>query len=255
MSVTELEHRLQAASPNALVAYLTAGYPTMQEFLQTLQRVCKVADAVEVGVPFTDPMADGPILQQTGRAALEAGFSVDALLEALAGQKFDAPLLVMSYLNPLLAQGDRLAAKLAHAGISGAIVPDLPLEEGTDFQRALAEEGLGWVQLVAPTTPRDRAKRLAAASRGFLYAITARGTTGGDLAVSNDLAEQLAELRAAASVPVLAGFGVRRRAQVEALTAHADGVIVGSALMDGISKKEDPVAFLESLRGPTARAS
>ncbi len=249
MTASALEERLRAASPNGLVAYLTAGFPTLPAFVAHLRRVADVADAVEIGIPFTDPMADGPVLQQTGHAALEAGFTFGALLDALQGIELGAPALVMSYLNPLLAHGDRLAPQLAELGISGAIVPDLPLEEGGDLADAFRAAGLAWVQLVAPTTPPPRAHRLAEASRGFVYAVTARGTTGGDLDVSPELAEQLAGLRRAASVPVMAGFGVRRRAQVEALQAHADGVIVGSALMDTIARGDDPVPFLKALRG------
>ena len=252
MNATELEQTLRAASPNGLVAYLTAGFPTLPKFIDHLRRVADVADAVEIGIPFTDPMADGPVLQRTGHAALEAGFTLDGLLEALHGIELGAPTLAMSYLNPLLAHGEGLVPRLAKVGISGAIVPDLPLEEGGELVEALRAHGLAWVQLVAPTTPAKRALHLAEASRGFVYAITARGTTGGDVHVSPELAEQLAQLRKAASVPVFAGFGVRRRAQVEALQPHADGVIVGSALMDTIANGDDPVAFLQALRGACA---
>ena len=249
MTATKLEDTLRAASPDVLVAYLTAGFPTMPRFLEHLRRVAEVADAVEVGIPFTDPLADGPILQATGLASLEAGFTFEALCEALNKEALAAPTLVMSYLNPLLAHGEQLVDRLKEAKVSGVIVPDLPLEEGGDLARSVSDAGLAWVQLVAPTTPRPRALELAAASRGFVYSITARGTTGGDVQISSELGEQLAELRSAASVPVLAGFGVRRRAQVEALRPHADGVIVGSALMDVIVKDQDPVAFLRNLRG------
>ncbi|MEL7372319.1 MAG: tryptophan synthase subunit alpha [Myxococcota bacterium] len=248
MTASELEHRLRAAAPNALVAYLTAGYPTMPAFFDLLRRVAEVVDAVEVGVPFTDPMADGPVLQQTGHAALQAGFTLEGLIETLQKERFDIPLLLMSYLNPLLSHGDRLVPEIEKAGISGLVVPDLPLEEGTDIGKALDAQKLAWVQLIAPTTPRPRAKQLAAASRGFVYAVTSRGQTGGDARLSDELTEQLAELKAAATAPVLVGFGVRRRAQVELFSGHADGVIVGSALMDTILKDEDPIAFLRALR-------
>ncbi len=248
MTASVVEQRLRAASPNGLVAYVTAGFPSIPAFIDQLHRIADVADTVEVGIPFTDPMADGPVLQQAARAALDAGFRLETLFSELAGTKFNAPLLVMSYLNPLLAMGDRLVPSLVEAGISGLIVPDLPLEEGQGLDAQLKEADLAWVQLIAPTTPGPRARQLAAASRGFVYAITGRGTTGGDATLSDALAGRLADLRAAASVPVLAGFGVRRRAQVEALAPHADGVIVGSALMDAVMKNQDPVQFLKALR-------
>ena len=249
MTAHALEDTLRSVSPNGLVAYLTAGFPTLPKFLEHLRRVAEVADAVEVGIPFTDPLADGPVLQATGLAALEAGFTLEALFDALDKEQLAAPTLVMSYLNPLLAHGDRLVPRLVQAGVSGVIVPDLPLEEGGELAQSVGDAGLALVQLVAPTTPQARALTLAKASRGFVYAITARGTTGGDVQVCAELASQLAALRAAANAPVFAGFGVRRRAQVEALSPHADGVIVGSALMDTIAKNEDPIAFLKSLKG------
>ncbi|MEM7677500.1 MAG: tryptophan synthase subunit alpha, partial [Myxococcota bacterium] len=173
----------------------------------------------------------------------------EGLLETLQKERFDIPLLLMSYLNPLLAQGDRLVPEMEKAGVSGLVVPDLPLEEGDEIDGALAARQLAWVQLIAPTTPRERARQLAAASRGFVYAVTSRGQTGGDARLSDELTEQLADLKAAAKAPVLVGFGVRRRAQVELFSGHADGVIVGSALMDTILKDEDPIAFLKTLRG------
>ena len=263
MTAARLQQTLRDASPNGLVAYLTAGFPSMPKFLEQLHRVCEVADAVEVGVPFTDPMADGPILQDTSRASLEAGFTLEGLFEALAAEQFSAPLLLMSYLNPLLAFGitqeesddpGRLIETLRACRMSGVIVPDLPLEEGDEMDAALVAAELGRVQLVAPTTPPARGRVLAAASRGFVYAVTACGPTGGDVEVSDALARQLADLRSSTTVPVLAGFGVRRRSQVEALRPHADGVIVGSALMDTVRKQGDAVSFLKALRAEEVAA-
>lgn len=252
MTAADLQHRLLQASPDALVAYLTAGYPDMPTFVEHLGRVAEVADAVEIGVPFTDPMADGLVVQETARAALDAGFTLEGLFEALRDQSFAAPLVLASYVNPLLARGDDLVADLVESGISGVVVPDLPFEEGEALGAALAAADLAWIQLVAPSTPKSRARRLARASRGFVYAVTTHEPTGGDIDVGDALSSQLAELRATARVPVLAGWGARQRAQVAALRPHSDGVVVGSALMAAITKRQDPVIFLQSLRPAAA---
>lgn len=248
MTAAFLESTLAEASPDALVAYVTGGFPSPDAFVPLLRRVAAHADVVEIGVPFSDPMADGVTLQQTSAAALQAGTTLTDLLERLSEVELDTPLVVMSYLNPLLALGDQLVEKLAAARISALVVPDLPLEESGPLASALEAAGLGLVQLVAPSTPLDRAKALAARSRGFTYVVTNRGVTGGDAALPEDLRDRLATLRQAGRAPVLAGFGIRRPEQVEALRPHADGVIVGSALMRALVRGEAPEPFLKSLR-------
>lgn len=235
----------------ALVAYLTAGYPAREGFLATLRAVADAADVVEVGVPFSDPMADGLTIQRSSRVALEQGVTLDWLLETLADARgtIAAPLLLMSYLNPLLAYGlDALPAASRRAGVAGFIVPDLPLEESGELGSALAVEGIALVQFVAPTTPPARAARLAAASQGFVYALTMNGVTGRDAALPGETLEWLARLRAGARVPVCAGFGIRSPEQVARLAPHVDGVIVGSALVEVLERGEDPGAFLRGLR-------
>jgi tryptophan synthase alpha chain len=157
-----------------LVAYITAGYPDKSQFIPTLKKIAQVADVVEVGVPFSDPMADGVTIQRSSHAAIANGVSLHWILDELAaGGGVDAPIVLMSYLNPLLAFGfDDLAKACGPAGVRGFIVPDLPLEEGDDFRAALDAEGLALIQLVTPATPPERLARLCAASRGFVYAVT-----------------------------------------------------------------------------------
>ncbi len=235
----------------ALVAYLTAGYPRREGFLATLAAVAEAADVVEIGVPFSDPMADGLTIQRSSRAALAGGVSLGWLLAELegSGAAFRAPLLLMSYVNPLLAYGlDPLPAAARRAGIAGFVVPDLPLEESGELARALSREGIALVQFVSPTTPPARAARLAAASEGFVYALTMNGVTGRDAALPETTLAWLARLRGDAKVPVCAGFGIRHRGQVEKLAPHVDGVIVGSALVEVLERGEDVGAFLRGLR-------
>lgn len=235
----------------ALVPFLTAGYPSKEGFADLLGRVAAVADAVEVGVPFSDPMADGVTIQRSSRAALEAGVSLRWILETLSGlpEPPAAPLLLMSYLNPLLAYGlDELVAGCGPAHVGGLIVPDLPLEESEPLRTALERAGMALVQLVSPVTPPERAEALCAASRGFVYAVTVTGITGGDAAADEDLRGYLERVRAAARAPLLAGFGIRGPEQVDALRGAVDGVIVGTAFIETLERGGDPAAFLRGLR-------
>jgi len=238
-----------AAGGRAICAYLTAGYPDLERFPDVLERVAAAADVVEIGVPFTDPMADGQTIQKASHQALEQGGNLDYVFEMLAGLRLDSPHLLMGYYNPFLAYGlARTVSRMAEAATSGLIVPDLPLEESGELTTLLHPEGLGLVQLVAPTTPEDRLADLATASNGFVYAVTTKGTTGGATDFDAAVLAYLDRVKAASSLPVLAGFGVRERSQVETLTGHVDGVVVGSALIDAIEAGEDPAEFLAGLR-------
>ncbi len=236
----------------ALVAFLTAGYPKREQFRGQLAAVAEGADVVEIGVPFTDPMADGVTIQRSSREALRQGVNLQWIFDELrAMARPRAPLLLMSYLNPLLSYGyDRLAAASVAAGVCGYIVPDLPLDESASLRAALDRHGLALVQMVTPVTPAARLARLCAASQGFVYAVTMTGTTGKSVANPADVLDYLARVRAAATVPVCAGFGIRTRAQVEALRGAVDGVIVGSALVEVLERGESPQAWLASLRPP-----
>jgi tryptophan synthase alpha chain len=234
----------------ALVAFLTAGYPRKEQFREHLTAVAQAADVVEIGVPFTDPMADGVTIQRSSRAALAQGVSLTWIFAELqAMPRPAAPLLLMSYLNPLLAHGyTRLAADAAASGVCGFIVPDLPLDESAELKGALAAHGLALVQMVTPVTPPERLARLCAASEGFVYAVTTTGTTGRSVAVPADVIDYLERVRRLAPVPVCAGFGIRERAQVERLRGHVDGVVVGSALVEVLERGAAPQSFLAALR-------
>jgi tryptophan synthase alpha chain len=233
-----------------LAAFITAGYPSPERFASLLREVGSVADVIEIGVPFSDPMADGVTIQRASRAALEQGVTLRWILETLKRMEDAprAPLVLMGYLNPFLAYGmNRLAGDAADAGVSGFIVPDLPLEESADTREAFEKEGLALIQLVTPVTPHERLVRLCRASRGFVYAVTMTGTTGGAPGDSPGMIEYLDRLRAISPLPVLAGFGIQRPEQVRALSAHADGIVVGSALIEALERGESPAAFLHRL--------
>lgn len=239
-----------AAGRPALAPFLTAGFPTREGFAELLAAVCAESDLVEVGVPFSDPMADGVTIQRSSRRALEAGVTLPWILEVLRGREWPVPLVLMSYLNPLLVGGvAAFARQAAAAGVAGLIVPDLPYEESLPLRAAFDDAGLALVQLVTPVTPAERLRRLCQASRGFVYAVTMTGTTGGSAQGGTRTADYLAAVRRHAPAPVLAGFGIRSAAQLQALAVHADGAIVGSALIEALERGEDPAAFLRSLRG------
>ena len=234
-----------------LVPFITAGYPDKDAFIDTLRAIAAAGDVIEVGVPFSDPMADGVTIQRSSHAAIEAGVTLHWILEELeAAGDIGAPVVLMSYLNPLLAFGyDELAEQSVRAGVCGFIVPDLPWEESAEFRAALDRKGLALVQLVTPATPDDRLELLCRGSQGFVYAVTVTGITGGDVALPPEVTGYLDKVRGHTDLPVCAGFGVRHPDQVANLGAHASGVIVGSALVEQLENDRDPGEFLTGLRG------
>ncbi len=232
-----------------LVPFITAGYPKKDEFISLLTEICKDGDVVEVGVPFSDPMADGVTIQRSSHSAIEQGVTLHWIIEQLAASDIDTPIVLMSYLNPLLAYGyEQLAKDAVAAGVCGFIVPDLPYEESAEFRAALDGQGLGLIQLVTPATPADRLEQLCKVSQGFVYAVTVTGVTGGATAMPPEVVDYLDEVRKHAGIPVCAGFGVREAAQVSLLGNHADGVIVGSALLETIEAGDAPAEFLSGLQ-------
>jgi tryptophan synthase alpha chain len=235
----------------AIVAFMTAGFPRKDHFREHLLMVASESDVVEIGVPFTDPMADGMTIQRSSQAALKQGVSLRWIMSELASmQRPAAPLVLMSYLNPLLQYGyAALARDAAAAGVCGFIVPDLPFDEGDELRVALAAEGVALVQMVTPVTTPARLQQVCAASDGFVYAVTMTGTTGKNVAVPDTVIEYLKAVTAISPVPVCAGFGIRSREQVEKLRSYVAGVVVGSALVEVLERGEDPRPWLRALRG------
>ena len=249
-------HKAAGQGRPALVGFLTAGFPTRRGFQDNLAAVAEVCDVVEVGVPFTDPMADGTTVQRASFAALADGVTLPWILEEVKSsrQRHTTPILLMSYLNPLLSLGlEALPRDAAAAGVAGFIVPDLPFEESGDLKQALAHHGLALVQMVTPVTPPERLALLCREAQGFVYAVTMTGTTGksadGKFAdVPTDVLDYMDRVKSLSSVPVCAGFGIRSARQVARLAPHVDGVVVGSALVEALERGEDVAAFLKSLR-------
>lgn len=251
--ITGAIRRTRDAGKPAIAAFITAGFPSRRAFPPLLASTAGEADLVEVGVPFSDPMADGLTIQRSSQVALQDGTTLPWILDTVAGTagRGDqaAPILLMSYLNPIMAHGfERFAEDASGAGVAGLIVPDLPLEESGDLRSALDPVGVALVQLVTPATPPGRLERVCQASRGFVYAVTMKGTTGATVDAGS-AGEYLGRVRDATSLPVLAGFGVRSASDVASLGRFADGVIVGSALVEAIERGLSPGTFIRGLRG------
>jgi tryptophan synthase alpha chain len=238
----------------ALVPYVVAGYPEAEtSFEAALACIDGGADVLEVGLPYSDPLADGATLQRASAAALKAGATFDRSIELvrrIAESRPRVPLVPMCYANQVIGGGDgRVAARrLADAGASGIIVADLTPDVGAEFEHVAAEAGLAVVYLVAPTTAPERRRMIAERSGGFLYCVSLVGVTGARTALPSDVAKLVREVRAVSPVPVGVGFGVSRPAHVKALAkAGADGVVVASALVDALGPDGRDIAALARL--------
>ena len=236
----------------AVIPYVTAGLPNLEA---TARIVAALADAgaaaVEIGIPFSDPMADGPVLQRASYRALQAGFRMDALLERLDGWSaaVDIPLIVMSYINPLMRRGlNETLERLRDGGVRGVIIPDLPKDAGRIFADC-RDIGLDLIRLLAPTTVSERATEVLSQCSGYVYAVSVKGVTGQRRTMPEGIGDQVASIKALTDLPVCVGFGVSRASQVNELLGFADGVIVGSFLMQRIMNAHDPVqAAQDALR-------
>jgi tryptophan synthase alpha chain len=239
--LTPLEVRLRALRERdqaGLVAFVTAGHLGLDGTVPLLEGLARGgACAIELGIPFSDPLADGPAIQRTSEIALSHGAGAAHALESAARfhERHDTPLVLMTYANPVLAYGAaRFAAEAARAGVSGVIVSDLPPEERPDVWEALAASGLDTILLIAPTTSASRRDLIARRSRGFVYCLSRTGITGDQRAFSDELAAIVASVRAVTDVPVGVGFGVSDAARAASVARIADAVIVGAALCERV---------------------
>lgn len=234
----------------ALMPYLMGGFPDPD----TSRRIGLAyaeggGHLIELGVPFSDPLADGPVIHAAGTAALRAGVKLEDVLAVGSEISERVPVVLMCYANPIFVRGaERFLDALSGAGLSGLIVPDLPLEESEGLRELCDRRGVALVPLVAPTTPEDRMERIGAGARGFLYTVSLTGTTGERVAVDGSLAAVVARAAAHTEVPVAVGFGIGEPAQAAAAAAAgADGVIIGSRLVRAAAEEPDPVAAIGEL--------
>jgi tryptophan synthase alpha chain len=257
---------LRARGERALVPFVTAGDPDLgvtEALLPALEAAG--ADLIEIGVPFSDPMADGPTIQRASERALRGGATLRRILGMVKGlrPRLSIPLVLMGYANPFLAMGERGFAEAAReAGVDGVITPDLPPEEEPGFFRALESCGIDAILLAAPTTRPERLAMLAERTRGFLYYVSLTGVTAARASLPPRLEENLARIRSVSHVPVCVGFGVSTPEQAAHIGRFADGVVVGSALVDRIeaagSREEvvtEAARFVASLKAPLRAAA
>ncbi|MFI5009340.1 MAG: tryptophan synthase subunit alpha [Solirubrobacterales bacterium] len=227
----------------ALMPYMMGGYPTLEQSLRIGEACVQAgADIIELGMPYSDPLADGPVIHEAGTRALAAGANVAGVLEVARALAPSVPVVLMCYANMVMAPGvEAFVERLAQTGASGLIVPDLPLEETDGALAACDRLGLALVPLVAPTTPPERLARIGAQARGFLYTVSVVGTTGERAALSERFAQVIAGAKAATREPVALGFGISTPAQArEAADAGADGVIVGTRLVRAAGEVRNP---------------
>ncbi|HET9386881.1 MAG TPA: tryptophan synthase subunit alpha [Gemmatimonadales bacterium] len=238
----------------ALIPYLTAGFPTYATSLDALRRVARAgADFVEIGVPFSDPLADGPTIQRTTQAALEQGMTVARVLELVREAALAVPVIIMTYLNPVLSYGiERFVKEARTAGVAGVLLTDLPAGADPALEQAVTRGGLDLIRLIAPTTDDQRLTTALDGTTGFVYLISRLGVTGARDAVPADLESQVRRVRAVSRLPVAVGFGIGTPAQAAAATRFADGVVVGSALLDVLA--QDGAAAMERLARDLAGA-
>jgi tryptophan synthase alpha chain len=265
--IAEAFERARADGRAAFMPYMMGGFPDLEASRRiALAYADGGADLVELGVPFSDPLADGPVIQAAGTRALAAGTTVAGVLDVCQTLAERLPVIVMAYVNLVLARGvERFARELAEAGASGLIVPDLPLEESGELREACDAAGVALVPLVAPTTPDDRMAAIGAQARGFLYTVSVTGTTGERATLQDAFADVIARAKASTAVPVALGFGISAPEQaVAAASAGADGVIAGSRLVreaaEAVDAGHDPAeavravvaAFREALAADAA---
>ena len=234
---------------SAFMPYTVLGYPTRQASLETVQTLVKAgADLLELGIPFSDPLADGPTIQAATQKSLENGTTLKdciAMTRELRDQGVDTPALLMGYVNPMLAYGlESFVADAAVAGVDGLIVPDLPPEEAKELEGLCQEQGLALVYLLAPTSTPDRIERVAKQSSGFIYLVSLTGVTGARNQLAEGLSDFIQRVREKTETPLAVGFGIGNGEQAKNVAQHADGVIVGSALVKRAGVSNDEVYAL-----------
>lgn len=250
----------RAQGRGALIPFLPAGWPTPAACVQALRAAAQAgADVIELGIPFSDPLADGPSIQRASQRALEQGTTLERVLALVRDAALEVPVVLMTYLNPVLSYGpERFLAAAAAAGVAGVLYTDLPVGAAPELERILDGGPLDRIRLVAPTTPDARLRGGFGGGSGFIYLIARLGVTGARAEAPQDLERQVRRVRAVSTLPVAVGFGISTPAQVALAARWADGVVVGSALVDaveagGVTAGQELLQALRSaLRAPEA---
>ena len=249
-ATSRLESAVRADGDLKLIAYMMAGHPNRKRSTELGKRLAASGiAALEIGIPFSDPLADGPVIQRAGQAALQGGMNMTAAIELAGAVAAEGtPVVLMTYINPVLAYDPRrFAAEAAQAGVSGVIVPDLPVEESEPVAGWLRAASLDTVFMVAPTTAAERMEAICDHTSGFLYCVTVTGITGARKDLPDGMEDLFAKVRRHTRLPIAAGFGISRPEHMKSLRGIADAAVVGSAIVDSIDKGADPVPLVKGL--------
>jgi tryptophan synthase alpha chain len=241
---------LRAAGRRALVCYVTAGHPDRRRSLDLVRGLQDAgADVLEIGVPFSDPVADGPVIQASSQQSLEQGMTLDGALELIAEAKLEIPVVLFSYLNPIIASGPQVLERARAAGVHGVLVTDLPVGADREREAWFGAGPLDFVRLVAPTTPRERMAEIAKHGRGFVYLISRLGVTGMHAELASTLPASILQLRSVCTLPICVGFGISTAEHARTVGALADGIVVGSAIVQAAGRSTaEAVSLTRTLR-------
>jgi tryptophan synthase alpha chain len=243
-----LEAAFAAAGRPLFVPYVMGGYPDLATSAEHARVLARHADVIELGVPFSDPLADGPTIQAAGQRALEAGTRPEHVIELAGALRDGPPVVLMTYVNAILALGERVFfERAARADVAGVIVPDLPVDEAASAREASRRAGVALIGLAAPTTDERRLDLIGRHAEGFLYCVSVTGVTGGEVEVGAELREFIARARRHVRVPLVVGFGVRTPAHASAIGDIADGVVIASALVRIIAEAPDPATAVQRI--------
>lgn len=249
--VSSLTKRINAVNEQgrkAIIPFLTAGFPNKTDFFTHLEELDKNgADIIEIGVPFSDPAADGPVVEAASLKALEQGVTLKWIMEELIARKgqYQAELVLMGYINPFYQYGfTKFAEDAAEAGVAGLIIPDLPLDEDAEFKGILKEKNIALISLIGLNTPKSRMEAYAEKAEGYVYVVSYMGTTGAEVAFPPELKKTLGEAREAFDIPLALGFGIKEPAQLVPFGNAIDAVVFGSALLNDIEEKNSAVPFM-----------
>ena len=255
MNIAEKFLRLKSNNEMALIAYITCGYPSLSDSFNIIQKLINNGvDIIELGVPFSDPIADGPTIQYSTQVALEKGIVLDEIFASASELTGGVPLVLMSYLNPILAYSkEKIFRNMNDAGISGLIIPDLPVEESLRLISNDEMQNISLIPMVAPTSTDERIKFISEHARGFIYCVSSLGTTGMRTRLPDDLCDLVSKVKSCTPIPVAVGFGISQPEQINQLIGHADGVVIGSRFIEAIRNKEDIDVLAKAFKKVTRR--
>ncbi|MGB9720547.1 MAG: tryptophan synthase subunit alpha [bacterium] len=252
--IKEIFKTLSEKNESALITYLTAGYPTLESSMEYIERLSRYADMIEVGIPFSDPIADGKMVQYASYIALKNGIKIASILKALSSIRIDKPVLIMSYLNPLLCFGiNSFLKEISKIGVSGLIIPDIVVEESKMLKSIANRYSIDLIQLIAPTSNNKRIKLIGESSDSFIYCISVIGTTGMRKKLPDTLPLFIKKVKSLVDKKVVVGFGVSKINQIRDLSRIADGVVIGSRIIEAIRRHENIDGLIKRFKKATIR--